>query len=674
VKYTSGDHPVAGVLLPLGALHSSESAGCGEFADLPAVAHWCATVGLHVLQILPVNDTGGDSSPYSAISSCALHPIYLRIQNLPEMGALPLPRREEILARLTTLRQKTRESARFDYHHVNQEKLALLRDIYDNAGHTTDTAPFLTDNPWVPAYAVYRALKDREDQRPWMEWRAHSAGSAAVVQHLWEDSSDEELAAATGFYLWVQMRCAEQFAAAATVIDQLGVALKGDIPILMNEDSADVWHRGEIFRREVRAGAPPDMFSSLGQNWGFPVYDWQYLASEDYAWWRERLRRASQYYHAIRLDHVLGFFRIWAIPEGNSTGLLGHFWPQKGITREELYQEGFDHGRLRWLLEPHIPGEWVREADGDLQALNGPVLHQIGEEDLYNFAPDILNESALESAVDTLSANGSPVTDDVRALLFDQFRQRVLLPLPDGTFAPAWSFPVCWRYLTLTEGERDRFETLVARHESSNNTLWAAQGRELLSFIIETTDMLPCAEDLGVVPEAVPRVMGELGVLGLMIPRWSFYWDQPGQPPIPFSAYRRESVLASSVHDTSTLRGWWEQEEGRETLWEISGQPEPCPDVFNGSAALPVYQAMLKSTSQIVIFQIQDLLVLAPELLSEDPRDERINIPGTMERFNWTWRMPLTTEELMEHHPLAHTLRALLQERTPKQAQAPAKE
>lgn len=649
----------------MGALHSSESAGCGEFADLPAVARWCASVGLQVLQILPVNDTGGDSSPYSAISSCALHPIYLRIQNLPEMSALSPAQRKRIVTRLTALQQMPHESGRFDYHHINTEKRQLLQEIYDAAGADTPTDGFLADNPWVPAYAVFRALKDREDQRPWTEWRAHSTGSRELVQRLWEDESDQELYHAARFYLWVQMRCAEQFAAATVVIDELGVALKGDIPILMNEDSADVWHRPEVFSREVRAGAPPDMFSGLGQNWGFPVYDWQYLKSEDYAWWRERLRRASQYYHAIRLDHVLGFFRIWAIPAGNTTGLLGHFWPQKGITPEELYQEGFDHGRLRWLLEPHIPGEWVREAEGDLSALQGTVLQQIGEEDLYNFAPHIPHESALEEAVTALEDAGIHITDDLRGLLFDQFRQRVLLPLPDGTYAPGWSYPVCWRYLTLTEGERDRFETLVARHESANNALWAAQGRELLSFILDTTDMLPCAEDLGVVPEAVPRVMGELGVLGLMIPRWSFYWDQPGQPPIPFGQYREESVLASSVHDTSTLRGWWELEEGRETLWELAGQPEPCPEVFNGSTALPVYHGMLKSTSRIVIFQIQDLLVLAPELLSADPQDERINIPGTMERFNWTWRMPLTTEELADHHPLQHTLQELLQVRSP---------
>ncbi len=645
MKYPHGTARIAGVLIPVAALRSSHSAGCGEFADLTALADWCSATGQKIIQLLPVNDTGSQSSPYSALSAFALHPIYGRITDLPEYRALPAAEKNAVDERISALRAAQEPAERFNYDEVLQEKLAILRVIYQATREAIlkgpDLTAFLRRNGWVKAYAVFRTLKDRYEQKPWTEWPEHQNIDAATLDTLWKRAS---LRDETRFHAWLQMRVAEQFADAASRVERAGIALKGDIPILMNEDSVDAWYDRDIFRPNLRAGAPPDMFSELGQNWGFPIYNWERLTERDFDWWKERLRHASQFYHAYRIDHVLGFFRIWTIPAGNWSGIPGFFWPQHGIAREELQENGFDDGRIRWLREPHLSGEELRAHLGSsLDEVSGSIVRQLPGEDLFLFAPDVTGEQQL-SALN--------IPDDARDWLLNQWRDRALVELPDGRYAATWTFRDCSRYVHLTDSEKDRFESLVAARGADSNELWADHGKKILSVMKDTTDMLPCAEDLGVVPDVVPRVLGQLEILGLVIPRWAHYWDRPGQPLIPFHEYPALTVCAPSVHDTSTMRGWWEEEEGREQLWEEIGMDGDCPETFTADTARRVYQALLKSPSRIVVFQLQDLLVLAPETLHAEPHRERVNVPGTYNDFNWTWRMPLNLEELNDHGKL----------------------
>ncbi len=652
MKYPHGTARITGVLVPVAALRSTESSGCGEFADLPLLADWCAATGQKLIQILPVNDTGSQSSPYSALSAFALHPMYLRIPDLPEYRALDAKTRAAVDAHLSELRERHESAERFDYDAVLNAKLTILRVVFNAAREEilsgADLTAFLRSHRWVKAYAVFRTLKDRFQQKPWTEWPEHRDIDAATLDRLWKRQS---LRDETRFHAWLQMRAAEQFAAAAGHLEAVGVALKGDIPILMNEDSVDAWFDRDIFRPDLRAGAPPDMFSELGQNWGFPIYNWERLGERGYDWWTERLQQASRFYHAYRIDHVLGFFRIWAIPAGNWSGIPGFFWPQHGISREELHENGFDDGRIRWLAAPHLPGDQLRAVLGSaFYSLVGSVFQQLPDEDLFLFAPDVSGEQSL-SDLDL------PV--EQRDWLLTQWRDRALVELPDGRLAPTWTFRDCSRYAGLTDGEKDRFEALVAARGADSNELWADHGRRILAVMKDATEMLPCAEDLGVVPDAVPRVLEQLEILGLRIPRWAHYWDRPGEPLIPFHEYPELTVCASSVHDTSTLRGWWERETGREQLWHQIGMDDPCPEEFDADTARAVYRAILKSTSRIVVFQLQDLLTLAPELRSADPHRERVNVPGTYNDFNWTWRMPLTLEQLAEHAALQAEVSAL---------------
>lgn len=657
MNYPHDSKRVMGVLIPLAALRSDSSIGCGEFADLPGLAEWCRSAGLKLIQLLPVNDTGGESSPYSALSAYALHPLYVRITDLPELSHLPARTRNSIDLALEKMRSDYEGTARFDYTGVIIGKLNILRIIFEESREailsSTELKKFVQSNAWVRPYSVFRALKEHNHQKAWTQWEEFQDSDAATVNKLWNRAS---LKHATRFYAWLQMRLTEQFRTASEAVSALGVALKGDIPILMNEDSVDAWYNSEVFRPEQRAGAPPDMFSELGQNWGFPIYNWQHLEANDFEWWRERLRQAARFYHAYRIDHVLGFFRIWAIPARNFSGILGFFWPQKGITREVLHRSGFDDSRIRWLSEPHVSGEALRHVFGDdLSELEPSVLCRIEGENLYLFSDGIAGESDL-SALSSLDS-------EQRDRLLAHYRDRAFVEMPDGTLAPTWFFRECSRYRTLEPDEQERLESIVAEHERSSNQLWADHGRRLLQFMRESTEMLTCAEDLGVVPEAVPRVLDELGVLSLRIPRWSHYWDKPGEPLIPFNEYPEASVCAPSVHDTSTMRGWWHTEEGREQLWNSLGEAKPCPTTFDPGTARAVYRAFAACNSRIVVFQLQDFLALTPELTHADPAEERINIPGTSSAFNWTWRMPVTIETLRIHPVLAGEVRALADSR-----------
>lgn len=641
MKYPHGSNRVAGLLLPLSALRTGANLGVGEFSDLPLLGEWCSRAGLRLIQLLPVNDSGDQSSPYSTLSALALHPIHISIASLPELQSADAE--GAISERLARIRTQHDGPDRFSYPEVLHAKMTILRELWQSERQSVIADPafssYLESNPWVPVYAVFRTLKDRFDGRAWTEWpEEFRTPDEALADRLW---NEETTGGDARFYAWLQMRLAEQFSAAAASLSSAGIALKGDIPILMNEDSADVWYRREIFDRSLTAGAPPDMFSALGQNWRFPIYDWEELGARDYRWWRLRLREAQRYYHAFRIDHVLGFFRIWAIPATDESGVTGVFKPQTGITTDDLRSIGFDEGRIRWLAEPHLRGEELRSwisAD-----LIDRMFTRIGEEDLFLFRGDL----AGEGEIDTVLARS-----EARERIIAAWRDRALTKIDGDRYAATWYFRECSRYIALSDEEKDRFEQLASRAALRDNELWAEQGRKLLTVMQESTDMLACAEDLGVIPEAVPRVLSELGILGLRISRWAHYWDQPGQPLIPAGDYPELTVCAPSVHDTSTLRDWWENEEGRDELWRVMGKDDPAPETFDPDTAEAVLAYFAAARSRIVVFQLQDLLALVSDYTGGDPRRERVNVPGTYNDFNWTWRMPVPIEEITRNETL----------------------
>jgi 4-alpha-glucanotransferase len=367
-----------------------------------------------------------------------------------------------------------------------------------------------------------------------------------------------------------------------------------------------------------------------GQNWGFPVYRWDNMAADGYRWWKDRLRHAARFYQAYRIDHVLGFFRIWAVPAGNHSAELGFYQPGPAISEQALRSLGFDDGRLTWLSEPHIPGHERREVDAEAD-----IFDRVGTEDLFRFKSSVRAEADLAAL---------PVSEETKGRLVGWYRNRALIRRGESYYAAAY-FRESRAYQSLNGGERDAFERLAGEAAARIQTVWEEQGRRLLTFMKDTTGMLVCAEDLGSIPDGVPRVLGELGILGLRIVRWARRWNESGQPYIPVTDYPELSVCTPSVHDTSTLRQWWTEEPGGAEA--ALGLPPQGP--YTPAAARTVLTALMRTRSRLCVIALQDWFALGADLLTSEPAQERINVPGTVGGSNWAWRMKPSLEDLGIH-------------------------
>lgn len=641
------DSSLTGSAVPLSSLRSRHGAGIGEFPDLVALGAWCREAGLSLVQLLPINDTGYESSPYSALSAFALHPVYLRLSELP--GYPSIEEKSKALAAELNAR------VHVDHQRVWGGKQALLKHLFEHVTFTeADAEVWLAQNSWGRAYAVFWALRERYARAGWQSWPEHRQVDEATIAGLWKT-----LGAEARFPVWLQIQAEAQLGAAVKALEAQGVALKGDIPILLNEDSADVWAHPEYFDLSLRAGAPPDGMNPDGQNWGFPVYRWDNLARDGYGWWKDRLRHAARFYQAYRIDHVLGFFRLWATPVENHTAQLGFYQPSPRLVDPALRGLGFDDGRLVWMSEPHIFGLELRERLGEEAAkVIDAVLVPVGQEDLFRFRPAVKGEKDLTSL---------PVSDHAKGVLVQWFRNRALLRQADGTFIPTAQYYASRAYDSLGQDERWAFEHLIQETHEKVQKAWESQGRNLLGFMKETTGMLVCAEDLGSIPDCVPRVLGELGILGLKICRWARDWNAPGQPYYRIADYPELSVCTPSVHDTSTLRQWWDEEKDhRGFLLALGLDPAVDDGPYSPAQASKVLGALMGTRSRLCIVALQDWFGLDAGLLTDDPAGERVNTPGTVGGANWAWRMKPYLEDLSAHPAFTAQVRGFTDRRSRK--------
>jgi 4-alpha-glucanotransferase len=655
MRFAPLDRHFTGISVPVAALRTSAGCGVGEFADLVPLGTWCRGAGLDLIQLLPVNDTGTNSSPYSALSAFALHPLYLNLDALP--GAA---RHEAEIADFRAHAPR----GRFSYPQTLAFKLSIIDAAFaENAKAIAADPKFATwrkDNPWVVPYSVFTVLKKEHTNAPWSSWGDMSSPSAQQVSAWWDSHLPLCLPSA-----WVQFQLEAQLATASRALQAMGVFLKGDLPILMSRESVDVWAERGFFDLTGIAGAPPDMFSPDGQNWGFPIYDWENLGREGYRWWKDRLRQAGKFFHAFRIDHVLGFFRIWRIPQGEVTGLLGRFSPSSALSRERLEKIGIDRARLRWLSVPHISGSEIAAALGSsARHVTEVYLRRIGSEDLFNMAPEFDSESVIRSLDEP---------QPVKTFLLSWHANRTLLDDGAGAFTPAWYLESKKGFQSLTGEEKGRLTDLVRQCRRESEEGWETTGRQLLAVLQKATDMLVCAEDLGDVPRCVPRVLDKLGILGLRIVRWAREYEKtpPGQqaPFIPPSRYPLLSVCTPSVHDTSTVRGWWEEDAAeRELFFRALGGQGACPPRVTMALLEMIMAYCADARSLLCMFQVQDLLDLDQDLWTADPGTDRINVPGTVNEQNWTWRMPVSVEELSRRTELLKKIRALADSRRQRAA------
>jgi len=305
-----GVYPHHGIAFPLFSLHSEKSSGIGEYPDLLPMIDFCKEVGMDVLQLLPLNDTGPDPSPYNGISAFALNPLFLGIRDLPSIEKVP--DYQEKLAALHALCA----SVRIQYPDLIVKRKKFLREyfelVFKEISQTSDYKKFIEKHSWLPAYALFKAIKESQNWQPWETWpgRLRSPSEKQFEELL------EEYRESVDYHTFLQYFCFRQMKEVKEAAQKKGVLLKGDVPILLSRNSADVWWDRHYFLLHMVAGSPPDAFAEAGQEWGFPLYDWQEMEKHRYEWWETRLKVVSEFYHLYRIDHVVGFFRIWAIPLG----------------------------------------------------------------------------------------------------------------------------------------------------------------------------------------------------------------------------------------------------------------------------------------------------------------------------------------------------------------------
>lgn len=638
-----------GVAVPLFSLRSHASIGIGDFLDLIPFARWASLCSFDVIQLLPVNDTGSESSPYSARSAFALNPVFINVQSVVGSSAFE--------AEINEAKDSFDRGERVDYYRISTWKRSILRKIFDNAvdqiKQDKALVEWISRNEWSKAYCVYCTLKQQNGEASWKDWKSFRDPTEADIAKLWTKHHKDCL-----YQAWMQFIAEKQFCSAVSEVSKMGLHIKGDIPILINEDSADVWADRKYFSLADRAGAPPDMFSYGGQNWGFPTYRWDVIEKDDFSWWRKRLAQASKFYHAYRIDHVLGFFRIWSIPEKETTGILGHFEPSIPLTWDVLRNAGFCRESLEYLRRPNYSVDQLRGFLGEETDRLVPKCFENlpGTFDRFILKEEFQSEKAILSMDEPQAVKDS---------MLRVYWNRVFIPTGDAdTFYPYWYWynqPVLY---TLPQNEQDKLHELIHANEQAQNGLWEQNAMKLLSVLANETDMLVCAEDLGAVPPCVPTVLKKLNILSLRIERWARNWNLQYSPYYDMEEYPRLSVCTTSCHDTSSLRGLWKEADfDKNFYWLHAHQMGSAPEELTPSVVRSLLSHVFSANSLFCILPIQDYFALSSVLSTCEPEEERINIPGTVGGNNWTYQLPCLVDNLMGLTSLSSEVRKLVDER-----------
>lgn len=655
---TAGLFRGAGVALPVFSLRGGKSLGVGEFADLKPFGDWAEAIGLKMIQILPINDTTSshdwtDSYPYSAISVFALHPIYLRIDDLSY--AMPAGFKQELIA----AQAKLNPLEQVDHPAVMQVKLKLTRQIFDKhrAAILAGAAfkEFLkTHGEWVVPYAVFCAKRDHYGTADFSQWEEWASFDRAQVDMLAEPDHPEwpEIA----YHIWLQCELDQQLADAVSHLHEKGLALKGDLPIGIDRQSVDAWSAPHLFKMDSQAGAPPDDFAVKGQNWGFPTYNWEVMKLDDYAWWRSRFAQLSHYFDAYRIDHVLGFFRIWQVPCDHVEGIMGHFDPAIPIHIDEIRKRGieFDYNRH---CRPYIRWYMLEEKFGDAaEYVKGNFLHDSGD-GYFHLSEKVLTQRRI---VDYFAAH--PHDDMIRDGLLDCASEVLFFEVPGSNgalFHPRMSMQATQSYRDLAPDIRRRVEDLYNDYfYRRQEEFWQARGYERLPAVRHASPMLLCGEDLGMVPACVPGVLKELGILSLEIQRMPKTHEIEFFNPLnaPYM-----SVVSPSTHDMPTLRAWWREDAATTARFasQMFGIGTPAPELSAELAGRILLQH-LQSPAMWAIFPLQDLLAIDETLRNPDPDSERINVPAIMPYY-WRYRMHLGLDDLAAADGFNRKLARLIQ-------------
>ncbi|WP_373826893.1 4-alpha-glucanotransferase, partial [Bacteroides heparinolyticus] len=511
----------SGVAVPVFSLRSEKSFGVGDFGDLKRMIDWAVATHQKAVQILPINDTTmthtwTDSYPYNSISIYAFHPMYA---DLKQLGKL---KDKEQMAEFEKRRKELNALPTVDYEAVNKTKWDYFRLIFKQEGEkvlASDTFRnfYEANKEWLRPYAVFSYLRDAYKTPNFREWPRYSTYDAAEIETLCRPEAADYPHIA--IYYYIQFNLHLQLLAATEHARANGVVLKGDIPIGISRNSVEAWKEPHYFNLNGQAGAPPDDFSVNGQNWGFPTYNWDVMEKDGYAWWMKRFSKMAEYFDAYRIDHILGFFRIWEIPMHAVHGLLGQFVPALGMTREEIESYGLVF-REDLFLKPYIHEYFLEQMFGPhADYVKQTFIEPTDVWEIYRMRPEFDTQRKVEAYfVGKTDADSIWIRDGLYALISN------VLFVPDRTdpykYHPRIAVQHDYVYRALSDWEKEAFNRLYDQYYyHRHNDFWGQQAMKKLPQLTQSTRMLVCGEDLGMIPDCVAWVMNELRILSLEIQR-----------------------------------------------------------------------------------------------------------------------------------------------------------
>ncbi|MCD8042076.1 MAG: 4-alpha-glucanotransferase [Tannerellaceae bacterium] len=636
-----------GTVIPVFSLRSEKSFGVGDLGDLKLMVDWVKKTNQRIIQVLPVNDTTmtgtwRDSYPYSAISIFALHPIYM---DLREIGELKDPQRA---AFYRDKQVELNSKPSLDYQEVILHKTGYAHEYFlqekENIGKDSSFLSFTTQNLiWLIPYAAFCYYRDLYNTSDFNQWGEQAVYNKSRVYQLCSDSSEayEQIQ----FIYYQQYILHTQFKRVSHYARENGVILKGDLPIGINRASVEAWTEPTYFNMNGQAGAPPDDFSLTGQNWGFPTYNWDLMEEDGFSWWKKRFHTLGDYFDCFRIDHILGFFRIWEIPLEYIQGLCGHFNPALPYTKEEIEQYGLPFNKERFTT-PHIHRQFIIELFGEQadEVMNSFLAQSSSNHYVLKDFCD------TQRKIDALFRDKADTTSyHIRQGLMVIANEVLFLPDPyqKNTWHPRISASYSYIYKELSDSDRAAFDHLYWEfYYHRHNEFWKKQALKRLTPLLEVTDMLVCGEDLGMIPGTVPEVMKQLQILSLEIERMpkEAYQEFTNLSKLPYL-----SVCTTSTHDMSPIRNWWKEDRSKTQRYynHILQQPGEAPEECTDDIARQILSNHLHSPSMLTIIPLQDWLAMDSNIKNPVIEEERINIPANPQHY-WKYRMHITLEYLLK--------------------------
>ena len=656
VKLNNVNWKAAGVAIPVFSLRSKKSFGTGEFTDLKLLVDWARITGLKMIQLLPVNDTTAtytwkDSYPYSAISAFALHPLLLNLQVVAgENNAA-------VVEALSANQKQLNALPQLDYEEVMKIKMTTIRELFAfNKTTFRDDLSYINffnlNRHWLEPYAAFAYLRDKYKTAAFNTWLTNAVYVQNEIQQLvnpLQKHYDEiALHYFTQYHLHLQLKDAKEYA------HKNGVIIKGDIPIGIGRNSADAWVQPGLYHMNEQAGAPPDAFTVKGQNWGFPTYNWEAMQKDNFTWWRKRFEQMSNYFDAFRIDHILGFFRIWSIPANAVEGILGKFIPALPVLINELFAKNITYERHRYV-EPYVTDLILVEFFGDKkEAVKKTFFDGLKLKESFN----------TQRKVEAFFKTDKNFDNKVKQGLYDIISNVIFFEV-EGSGGQEFHFRISMEDTSSFKNldkhsQKELLELYINYFYHRQDELWKKEAMKKLPGLKSNTAMLVCGEDLGMVPHCVPEVMEQLGILSLEIQRMpkktGLQFFHPKDAPYL-------SVVSPSTHDMSTIRAWWEEDSftTKHFYKHLMGKTDEMPVYCEPWINKEIILQHLYSPAMWSVFQLQDLMGMNADIRRENPNEERINNPAEAEHY-WNYRMHINLEDLLNENNFTEELKACITE------------